>query len=53
MPLVYAEMKSYNDPVQPGQLVLTDKWTRNVRTRNGQHYAVPDLFGIVEVTPEE
>jgi len=50
MPLVYAEFLPYDDATLPGAYLNTDKWSRNVRTRNAKKMVVPELFGTVTIT---
>jgi len=50
MPLVYAEFMPYNDATMPGAYVNTDKWSRNVRTRNGKKMVVPEMFATITIT---
>jgi len=49
MPLVYAEMMPYDDATMPGAYVNTDKWTRNVRTRNAKKMVVPEMFSTLTI----
>ena len=50
MPLVYAEFLPYDDSTLPGAYLNTDKWSRNVRTRNAKKMVVAELFGTVTIT---
>jgi hypothetical protein len=50
MPLVYAEYKGPADATLPGAYVNTDKWSRNVRTRNAKKMVVPQMYATITVT---
>jgi hypothetical protein len=49
MPLVYAEFKGPSDATMPGAYVNTDKWSRNVRTRNAKKMVVPEMYATITV----
>lgn len=49
MPKVYAEMEPYNDATLPGAYVNTDKWNRNVRTRNAKYFCAPEMFATLSI----
>ena len=50
MPLQYGEMLPYDDATLPGAMLNTDKWTRNVRTRNAKLLCQPQMFARISVT---
>jgi hypothetical protein len=62
MPLVYAEYvyntdaegegPGYGEPPH-GAYLNTDKWTRNVRTRNAMKMVVPELYAKVVIAEAE
>jgi len=50
MPLIYAEFKGPSDATMPGAYVNTDKWSRNVRTRNAKKMVVSELYSTITIT---
>jgi len=50
MPLVYAEFMGPSDATLPGAYVNTDKWSRNVRTRNAKKMVVAELYSTITIT---
>jgi len=50
MPLVYADYRGPNDATHPGAYENKDKWTRNIRTRNGKKMVVSDMYATITVT---
>ena len=50
MPKVYAEMQPYDDATLPGAYVNTDKWNRNVRTRNAVYFCEPQMFATISIS---
>jgi hypothetical protein len=49
MPLMQGEMQSAEDADMPGAMVNNDGYTRNVRTRYGRYFAVPDMWATVTI----
>jgi hypothetical protein len=50
MPKVYAEALERTHGTLPGAYINTDKWTRNVRTRNGKRMVQPDRFATMTIS---
>lgn len=50
MELQYSEMMEYDHATLPGALVNTDKWNRNVLTRNAVYYAEPNMFATLSIS---
>ncbi len=50
MPLIYGEFMAYDDATLPGAYVNTDKWSRNIRTRNAKKMVVGDLFCTLTIS---
>jgi len=50
MPLIYAEYLGPADATLPGAYVNTDKWSRNVRTRNAKKMVVSELYSTITIT---
>ena len=50
MPKIYAEALAYDDATLPGAYINTDKWTRNVRTRNGKRMVQPNRFATMTIS---
>ena len=49
MPLVYAEFVGINGATLPGAYLNTDKWSRNIRTRNGKKMVQANAFATLTV----
>ncbi len=50
MPLQYSEMLPYDHATLPGAYVNTDKWNRNVRTRNARRMVQPNMFATITIS---
>jgi len=50
MELQYSEMLPYDDGTLPGALLNTDKWNRNVLTRNAFYFAEPQMFATLSIS---